>query len=127
MSFRFVSVRFVAFCFGFCFVLFRFFFLVFFRLVSLRFGLLRCVSMRFVSSRSFIVYFHCNFRSIDVLPPAWQIHPGIVRLMQGREPFDTSMDGMDMEVMKGFTWESIIARYNIAFDIKHSAIFTRII
>lgn len=41
---------------------------------------------------------------------ARQVHPGIVRLMQGRETFDTSMDGMDMEVMKGFTWESIIAR-----------------
>lgn len=39
-----------------------------------------------------------------------QIHPGIVRLMQGREPFDNSMDGMDMEVMKGFTWETIISR-----------------
>ncbi|CAN0076224.1 unnamed protein product, partial [Ectocarpus fasciculatus] len=37
------------------------------------------------------------------------VHPGVIRLMQGREPFDTSMDGMDMEVMKGFTWESIIA------------------
>ncbi|CAN0150637.1 unnamed protein product [Ascophyllum nodosum] len=41
------------------------------------------------------------------------IHPGIIRLMQGREPFDTSMDGMDMEVMKGFTWESIISRANL--------------
>lgn len=33
--------------------------------------------------------------------------------MQGREPFDNSMDGMDMEVMKGFTWETIISRCSI--------------
>eukprot|EP00903_Cladosiphon_okamuranus_P007802 g7551.t1 len=42
------------------------------------------------------------------------VHPGIVRLMQGREPFDTSMDGMEMEVLKGFTWESIIASANLS-------------
>lgn len=46
-----------------------------------------------------------------------QIHPGIIRLMQGKEPADsTTTDEPEVEAMKGFTWESIISRYRRRHD-----------
>lgn len=45
-----------------------------------------------------------------------QIDPGIIRLIQGRELFDTTMDGMETEMMKGFNWESIISRCDICMN-----------